>query len=45
VLRHVVGLSYEEIGEVLQRPAGTIKSDVHRGLERLRSQITTEELL
>jgi RNA polymerase sigma-70 factor (ECF subfamily) len=45
VLRHVVGLSYGEIGEVLQRPAGTIKSDVHRGLERLRSQITTEELL
>ena len=44
VLRHVVGLSYAEVGEVLQRPAGTIKSDVHRGLERLRSLITTEEL-
>lgn len=45
VLRHVVGLGYEEVGEVLQRPAGTIKSDVHRGLERLRSLLTTEELL
>ena len=44
VLRHVVGLSYDEIGEVLDRPAGTIKSDVHRGLERLRAMITTEEL-
>ena len=44
VLRHVVGLSYEEVGEVLQRPPGTIKSDVHRGLERLRNLITTEEL-
>jgi RNA polymerase sigma-70 factor, ECF subfamily len=44
VLRHVVGLSYEEIGEVLDRPAGTIKSDVHRGLDRLRTMITTEEL-
>ncbi len=44
VLRHVVGLSYDEIGEVLNRPAGTIKSDVHRGLERLRTMVTTEEL-
>ena len=44
VLRHVVGLTYAEVGEVLQRPAGTIKSDVHRGLERLRSLISKEEL-
>lgn len=44
VLRHVVGLSYDEVGEVLQRPTGTIKSDVHRGLERLRSLIAKEEL-
>lgn len=44
VLRHVVGLSYDEVGEVLQRPAGTIKSDVHRGLERLRNLISTKEL-
>lgn len=44
VLRHVVGLSYDEIGEVLERPAGTAKSDVHRGLERLRTMINTEEL-
>ena len=44
VLRHVVGLSYDEVGEVLRRPSGTIKSDVHRGLERLRSLITTEDL-
>ena len=44
VLRHVVGLSYDEIGEVLNRPAGTAKSDVYRGLERLRTMINTEEL-
>ncbi|MDX2342588.1 MAG: RNA polymerase sigma factor [Acidimicrobiia bacterium] len=43
VLRHVVGLPYEEIAEVLGRPAGTVKSDVHRGLERLRSMLATEE--
>ncbi len=44
VLHHVVGLSYDEIVEVLDRPAGTIRSDVHRGLDRLRKMITTEEL-
>lgn len=44
VLRHVVGLSYDDIGEILNRPAGTTKSDVHRGLERLRNMINTEEL-
>jgi RNA polymerase sigma-70 factor (ECF subfamily) len=43
VLRHVVEMSYDEIGEVLDRPAGTVKSDVHRGLERLRSMIDTED--
>ena len=44
VLRHVVGLSYEEIGEVLDCPAGTAKSDVHRGLGRLRTLLAMEEL-
>ena len=44
VLRHVVGLSYDEVGEVLRRPVGTVKSDVHRGLERLRNLISKEEL-
>lgn len=42
VLRHVVGLPYEEIGEVLRRPVGTVKSDVHRGLARLRRTIPQE---
>ena len=44
VLRHVVGLSYEEIGEVLDCPAGTAKSDVHRGLGRLRTLLAMEDL-
>lgn len=43
VLRHVVQMSYDEIGELLGRPAGTVKSDVHRGLEKLRAMIATEE--
>ncbi len=42
VLRHVVDLSYAEIAEVLDRPAGTVKSDVSRGLDRLRKMITKE---
>ena len=44
VLRHVVGLSYAEIGEVLGCPAGTAKSDVHRGIARLRTLLETEDL-
>jgi RNA polymerase sigma-70 factor (ECF subfamily) len=43
VLRHVVDLSYGEIGEVLGCPAGTAKSDVSRGLQRLRTLLATEE--
>ncbi len=42
VLRHVVGLGYPEIAEALERPEGTVKADVHRGLERLRSIIEGE---
>ena len=36
VLRHVDGLSYEEMATVLGRPEGTIKAQVHRGLAKLR---------
>ncbi|HUO46974.1 MAG TPA: RNA polymerase sigma factor [Acidimicrobiia bacterium] len=43
VLRHVVGLGYDEISVALSRPAGTVKADVHRGLERLRSIMEKEE--
>lgn len=35
-LRHVEGLSYPEIAEALAKPVGTVKSDVHRGVGRLR---------
>jgi RNA polymerase sigma-70 factor (ECF subfamily) len=43
VLRHVVGLGYPEIADALDRPAGTVKADVHRGLGRLRAAIEREE--
>ena len=35
-LRHVASLSYSEAAEILRRPVGTVKSDVHRGLTMLR---------
>ncbi len=36
VLRHVVGLGYAEIAEATGRPEGSVKADVHRGIEQLR---------
>ncbi len=43
VLRHVVGLEYNEIAIALGRPVGTVKADVHRGLERLRTMMEDED--
>ena len=37
VLRHVTGLSYAEVAAALGRPVGTVKADVHRGLQQLRT--------
>lgn len=45
VLRHVADLSYADIAEVTGRSEGTVKSDVHRGLERLRDSLTPEEVM
>lgn len=36
VLRHVDGMSIAEVAAALDRPEGTVKSDVSRGLARLR---------
>lgn len=36
VLRHVIDLPVAEIAHVLGRPTGTVKSDISRGLRRLR---------
>ncbi len=41
-LRHVSGLSYPELAEALERPLGTVKSDVHRGVRLLRESIDEE---
>ena len=37
VLRHVDGLSYPELAAALDRPEGTVKAQVHRGLALLRT--------
>ena len=37
VLRHVDGLSYPEMAVALERPEGTVKAQVHRGLVMLRT--------
>ncbi len=42
VLRHVVGLGYEEIAIATGHAVGTVKSDVHRGLRKLRQVLEDE---
>lgn len=37
VLRHVDGLSYLEVAAALERPEGTVKAQVHRGMALLRT--------
>ena len=45
ILRHVEGLSYQEIAELLGPPAGTVKAHVHRGAKLLREALAaTPEL-
>jgi RNA polymerase sigma-70 factor (ECF subfamily) len=39
VLRHVQGLSYDEIARLLGQPAGTVKANVHRGVRALRASM------
>ena len=43
VLRHVEGLPYAEMAEVLGRPVGTVKTHVHRGVRQLREQLQARE--
>jgi RNA polymerase sigma-70 factor (ECF subfamily) len=42
VLRHVDDLSYAELAEVLGRPEGTLKAQVHRGIAMLRAAAAAE---
>jgi RNA polymerase sigma-70 factor, ECF subfamily len=42
-LRHVEGLSYPELAQALNRPLGSVKSDVHRGVALLRAAYDAEQ--
>jgi RNA polymerase sigma-70 factor (ECF subfamily) len=43
VLRHVDGLTYPEVAQALDRPEGTVKAQVHRGLALLRTAYETAQ--
>ena len=43
VLRHVDGLSYPEVATALDRPEGTVKTQVHRGLALLRMAFEADQ--
>ena len=43
VLRHVDGLSYPEVAAALERPEGTVKAQVHRGVALLRTAFEAAE--
>ena len=43
ILRHVDGLSYPELATALDRPEGTVKAQVHRGLALLRTAFESAE--
>jgi len=45
VLKHYEELSYQEIGEILGCPAGTVKSRLHYALDRLRHLFIKRGLL
>ncbi|MGH2519266.1 MAG: RNA polymerase sigma factor, partial [Chloroflexota bacterium] len=40
ILRHIMGLGYDELAATLHQPVGTAKSDVHRGVRTLRTLVT-----
>ncbi len=43
VLRHIDGLSYPDVATALDRPEGTVKAQVHRGLAMLRAAFEAAE--
>ena len=43
LLRHLDGRSYPEIARILDRPEGTIKAQVHRGVSLLRAAFEADE--
>ncbi len=44
VLRYVEDLDYAEMAAVLGQPVGTVKSNVHRGIELLRKRVPEQRI-
>jgi len=42
VLRHIDGMSYPEAAAALGRPEGTVKAQVHRGIDLLRTMLEAD---
>ena len=45
ILRFYEDMSEERIAEILERPAGTVRSDLHRALKALRPLLQDDELV
>ena len=45
ILRFYEDMSEERIAEILERPAGTVRSDLHRALKALRPLLQTDDLV
>lgn len=43
ILKHYYGYAYEEIAEMMDIPAGTVKSRIHNGLKSLRKELAEDE--
>ncbi|GIP46246.1 RNA polymerase sigma factor SigY [Paenibacillus sp. J45TS6] len=43
LLKHYYGYSYDEIADMMDIPAGTVKSRIHHGLQQLRKELATDE--
>jgi RNA polymerase sigma-70 factor (ECF subfamily) len=43
LLRHLDGMSYDEMARTLGRPEGTVKAQVHRGVALLRAAFEADE--
>lgn len=42
LLKHYYGYSYDEIGEIMRVPSGTVKSRVSLGLNQLRKELNED---
>ncbi|MHB1167602.1 MAG: sigma-70 family RNA polymerase sigma factor, partial [Carboxydocellales bacterium] len=45
ILKHYYGLKYEEIGEILQCPVGTVRSRLHNCLKLIMGEVERRELI